>query len=942
LAVALIGGYAAIMSWPASSAQHGVAADAIVAAASLIGLVLVCRAAWHSARLSPPLGRLWLIIVMVQLAAALGEFAVLSLDFGVGRPAYASLPELFFQARYLLIVVAIVALPKAPIPAGERMRVLLDALILMTAAALMVWAAFFVPALQQASGSSPVVLAVKLIYPLGDVVLLWAVTAAVVRRSVLQPVGPAFMLAIALALALGIDLMLDALPMSDAFQTGHWHELVWTLSYAALAVSSLWQTRLMQAGSLRPATPARARLPAWPWSIYLAWGWLAACYLLLIATENEPRLSSVHQMTIYVSGLLTVLVLIRHLLAFRDNKQLYAELRQNQSQLEARVTARTAELALANVELQAKISERKRAEAAQLELRVLAEALRDTAVALSSTLNLDELLDQIVDHISRVVPHDGASIGLVDGPSRAPSTFSMRSQGASHAAMVVLPASWLEQVMRSGRPLIVSDVAAAAPDDFQPGLAGVAAYLGVPIISKGQPIGLLNLTSASPGFFTELHGQRLMAFAGQAAVAIENARLYERVQRQAEEIGALYRASAKLLDTGGDLGLLAQQIASAVTLEFGQANCGVLLIDESGTGLSCLAAAGDYPAAATALMPLSGRGLVVAAFLTGQRVYSPEVATDPRYVPRDPRIRSQLVVPLDSGRHVLGVLDLHSREPDAFDERVQRIVTAYAGHAALALDSARLLIQLGDALGRANQLAMAAQEASRLKSEFLANTSHELRTPLTGIIGSLSLVLEGLCETPAEEQQFVNTAFLAAKHLLHVINDILDIAKIEAGHMDIRPQIVSIGPLLEEVRQIVAPDAAAKQLSLTVAASPTADQTVFADPSRLKQILLNLVSNAVKFTQHGGVTLRVTPDASARQLHIDVQDTGIGIASDTQGLLFQPFVQLDGGLDRRFGGTGLGLSIARHLAEMMNGSLALESAGEGLGSTFRLSLPLED
>ncbi len=234
-----------------------------------------------------------------------------------------------------------------------------------------------------------------------------------------------------------------------------------------------------------------------------------------------------------------------------------------------------------------------------------------------------------------------------------------------------------------------------------------------------------------------------------------------------------------------------------------------------------------------------------------------------------------------------------------------------------------------------------AEEANRLKTEFLANTSHEVRTPLNGIIGYLQLVLNGLCDSREEEMEFLEGATESAKHLLALINDVLDIAKIEAGKLRIEPEPVNVASVLADIHSLMRVQADQKQLELVF--HPTDEElTAWCDEERLKQVLVNLLGNAIKFTPEGG---RVTVSAECLEaegaIRINVEDTGIGIPREKIGRVFDKFVQGDGSTTRQQGGTGLGLTISQHLVELMGGALGGESAGEGQGSTFFFTIPLQ-
>lgn len=247
------------------------------------------------------------------------------------------------------------------------------------------------------------------------------------------------------------------------------------------------------------------------------------------------------------------------------------------------------------------------------------------------------------------------------------------------------------------------------------------------------------------------------------------------------------------------------------------------------------------------------------------------------------------------------------------------------------------------ALQQATGLAQQAQEANQLKSEFLANISHELRTPITIIISSLRLVLDGVYDSAEEASEFVQIAHTASQNLHRLINDVLDLAKIEAGRAEVEIQPVDLRPLFTEIYDLWRAQAEQKQLHLSLQWPASATPLlVHADRDKLSQILINLVGNAIKFTAQGAVVLSAEPQPASGHMLIEVQDTGIGVPTDKQARLFQPFVQADGTTTRKYGGTGLGLSLSRRLAELMGGQLTLHSAGEGRGATLRLRLPLAD
>jgi PAS domain S-box-containing protein len=264
--------------------------------------------------------------------------------------------------------------------------------------------------------------------------------------------------------------------------------------------------------------------------------------------------------------------------------------------------------------------------------------------------------------------------------------------------------------------------------------------------------------------------------------------------------------------------------------------------------------------------------------------------------------------------------------------------------------------QVGTAIAHAtlyNELEEAREQAvvaSTMKSQFLANTTHELRTPLNGIICSLKLIIDGMVDTPEEQSEFLDDAHRSALHLLDIINDILDIAKIEAGKIELELGQVRLSDLLNNLRNFTQQQAQQKNLSLNIEMPDIRDEVIlYGNYQRLLQVLLNLTGNAIKFTHEGGVTIsaeilkkKVTfkDQEFPGMVKVRVADTGIGVSLDKQDKLFQAFSQVDGERTRAYGGTGLGLTISQKLVEQMGGVVNFYSMGEGLGSTVTFTVPL--
>lgn len=265
--------------------------------------------------------------------------------------------------------------------------------------------------------------------------------------------------------------------------------------------------------------------------------------------------------------------------------------------------------------------------------------------------------------------------------------------------------------------------------------------------------------------------------------------------------------------------------------------------------------------------------------------------------------------------------------------------------------------QVGTAIAHATiykkleQANIEAEKASQLKSEFLASTSHELRTPLNGILGFLQLVLDDMADDEAEEKEFINQAHRSALHLLNLINDILDIAKIEANKIEFKFNNISLNQMCEDVAKFAQSQAEKnKNIQFNLDLPTTYDPIlIYSDYQRLLQVLLNVVGNAFKFTHEGKISLTVEIIAKAIQYHgkslpglvkVSIADTGIGVSLEKQENLFDKFYQVDGSRTKSTGGTGLGLAISRHLVESMGGRISFYSMGESLGSTVTLTIPL--
>jgi len=567
-----------------------------------------------------------------------------------------------------------------------------------------------------------------------------------------------------------------------------------------------------------------------------------------------------------------------------------------------------------------------------------------------STFDLQPVLETLVENATKLCGADKGAIFRPDG--------DLYPVAAAYGAS---PEFWdflQKHPMRPGRESVTGRVALERRTVHVPDVQADLEYtyvdreivdqrttLGVPLLREGTLVGVITIWKEDEGSpFTERQIDLVTTFADQAVIAIENVRLFraldERTRelaRSVEELRALGEIGQVVNSTLDPETVLTTIINQAVTLT--GTDGGLISEYDEATGTLPARAAPGFEEVLEGADPVRfGEGAMGRAAESRAPVQIPDIDAPGVYTGRlrglldRAGLKALLAVPLLREDRVLGALAVARKTPGEFPPGTVELLGTFAAQSALAIHNARLFRELEE---KGRELALANQH----KSEFLANMSHELRTPLNAVIGFSEVLGEKMFgELNEKQSEYVDDIHSSGRHLLSLINDILDLAKVEAGRMELDLAKFGIRPALGNALTLVSERAARRGIALGSEIDESlGDMT--GDERKLKQILLNLLSNAIKFTPEGG-SVTLTARGAGSSVVISVRDTGVGISAEDQERIFEEFRQVGTDYARKVEGTGLGLTLTRRFVELHGGEIVVESA-LGAGSEFRITLPLE-
>lgn len=579
--------------------------------------------------------------------------------------------------------------------------------------------------------------------------------------------------------------------------------------------------------------------------------------------------------------------------------------------------------------------------------------LNEMSRAFSSNLNVNAVIEKIHEFTSRLMDTKDFYVALYDdedGLINFPLVYSDGQRISEEhpdweAWASDQPVSGLTgHVIRTREPLLIKEDVITQLEDkgidyIEVGSGGVRSWLGVPMLVANRVIGVVSVQSEiAAGLFNDHHRDLLSSIGSQAAIAIENARLLRKTRQANDELMTLNEitnAVTQSLNLDDILEKALQQVLSITGFESGL----IGILDPETRQLKLEAHVGLPQSVSQQLHRHGLKGTLCERTFVQRKVTKVEDISRVQHTETGSLVAmgfiSFLGVPLESKGETLGTLclfGLKQREYSGVNLDMMRSIGQQVG---VAIENAQLFEEQRATAERLREL-------DKLKSQFLANMSHELRTPLNSIIGFSRVILKGIDGPTTDlQQQDLTAIYNSGQHLLNMINDILDLSKLEAGKMEMALEEINLEDLIKSVMSTAM--GLVKDKPIELYQKIAADLPVIkADPIKVRQVILNLIANAAKFTDEGSIIVKAsqqTDPHGAPEIRVCVTDTGRGISPEDQEKLFQPFSQVDASPTRKTSGSGLGLSICRALVEMHGGEIGLESEF-GKGSTFYFTLPV--
>ena len=571
-------------------------------------------------------------------------------------------------------------------------------------------------------------------------------------------------------------------------------------------------------------------------------------------------------------------------------------------------------------------------------------------VIASSPTDIQPVLDVVAENAARLCEATDAVIHRIDGDKIRVVANYGPLPGQYLGLLPIDRDSIPGRAIIERRTLHIDDLAALPEDDLRARFArtiGVRTLLATPLLREGTPIGTIHIRRMEVRPFTEKQIKLLETFAAQAVIAIENVRLFQELEARTREL-------ARSVGELKALGEVGQAVSSTLDLQTVLSTIVGHAVQLSGTDGGVIyeydEAAEEFHLRTSHLMEAevvealqatpvrSGQGATGRAATMREPVQLPDILNEQEFTATRVRpmlgrlgYRSVLAVPLLREGRIMGALTVWRKEAGSFSAEVVNLLQTFATQSALAIQNARLFREIED---KSRQI----EAANRHKSEFLANMSHELRTPLNAIIGFSEVLGERLFGELNEKQaEYTDDILTSGRHLLSLINEILDLSKVEAGRMELEVAAFDLPLAIDNARTFVRERATKHGINLDVTVDERLGDFV-GDERKIKQILLNLLSNAVKFTPEGG-RIGINARQADGSVEISVSDTGIGIAPEDQATIFEEFRQVGGDYAHKKEGTGLGLTLAKKFVELHGGKIWVESE-VGKGSRFIFTLPI--